>query len=90
MPKAITVATFTRNPDELTWGTPKLTRPGDFIRPWEPENMVSIGTNSFGTSILVNVDSVETSMMAKLSLEGAIELRKELNKAISAVRKELK
>ena len=50
--------------------------------------MVSIGTNSLARSVLVNVDTVETSMMARLSLEDAIALRKELNNAISAVRKE--
>lgn len=88
MPKAITVATFTRAAGDQTWGTPKITRPRDFIRPWEPENMVSIGTNSLARSVLVNVDTVETSMMARLSLEDAIALRKELNNAISAVRKE--
>ena len=88
MPKAISVATFTRADGDLTWGTPKLTRPSDFIRPWEPENMVSAGADSFARTVLVNLDSIETSMMARLSLEDAIALRKELNNAISAVRKE--
>lgn len=88
MPKAITVATFTRDASDLTWGNPKIDRPRDFIRPWEPENMVSIGEDAFATSVLVNLDSVETSMMARLSLEDAIVLRKQLNNAISAVRKE--
>ena len=90
MPKAITVSTFNREAGTTSWECSSVVRPSDLFRPWEPENMVSIGTNSFGTSVLVNVDSVETSMMARLSLEDAIELRKELNKAISAVRKELK
>lgn len=90
MPKAITVATFTRDASDLTWGNPKIDRPRDFIRSREAEHMVSIGEDSFATSVLVNLDSVETSMMARLSLEDAIALRKELNKAINAVRKELK
>ena len=89
MPKAITIATFTRAPEDLTWGSPKLTRPSDFIRPWEPDNMVSAGADSHAATVLVNVDTVDTSMMARLSLEDAIALRKELNKAIATVRKEL-
>lgn len=89
MPKAITVSTFNRPAGAVSWECTKVDRPSDLFRPWESENMVSIGSNSFATSVLVHVDSVETSMMAKLSLEDAITLRKELNKAISAVRKEL-
>ena len=79
MPKAITVSTFNREAGELKWECSSVVRPSDLFRPWEPENMVSAATNSFGTSVLINVDSVETSMMAKLSLEEAIALRKELN-----------
>jgi len=90
MPKAITMATFSRDSvDDVGWGTPKVSTPVD-MSPWERDRMVLIVEDAASANVLVNLESVETSMMARLSLEDAIELRKELNKAISAVRKELK
>ena len=90
MPKAITMATFKRDSvDDAGWHTPKVATPVD-MSPWERDRMVLIVEDAASNNVLVNLESVKTSMMARLSLEDAIALRKELNKAISAVRKELK
>ena len=90
MPKAITMSTFTREDENQAWRTPTVETPADFSFPWDRHRMVMIVEDSFAENVLVNLDSVKNSMMARLSLEDAIELRKELNKAIAAVRKELK
>lgn len=90
MPRAISVSTFKRESGELSWGTPKIDFARDLSRDWERDNMVWIGANSKADSLIVNLDSVETSLMTRITLEDAIELRKQLSKAISDVRKNLR
>ena len=44
-------------------------------------------THSGAAEVLVDIDGLNGGAMARLDIEGAIALRKELNKAINAARK---
>ena len=90
MPKANIISAFNRDPETRMWMTPKVEFPRHFEHKWERENMIMARESSRADSVIVSIDGTEDSMMATISLEDAIALRKQLNKAISAVRKELK
>ena len=75
MPKAISVATFTREDESHSWGTPKVETPASFTNSWESNRMVLIVEDACAHNVLVNLDSIKTSMMARLSLEDAIALQ---------------
>jgi len=87
MPKATTISIFNRNPETWAWMTPKVEFPRHFEPSWARENMIMARESSRADSVTVSIDGTENSMMATLGLEEAIALRKQLNKAISAVRK---
>jgi hypothetical protein len=87
MPTANHISIFDRDPETRAWMTPSIEFPRHFAYSYERENMIMARESSRADSVIVSIDGTEVSMMATLGLEEAIALRKELNKAINAVRK---
>jgi hypothetical protein len=90
MPKTITVTTFKKNEKGFSEAIDTHTET-DFIEAGR-EHAHKRSIKAFVTScdapeVLVDIDGVNGGAMARLDIEGAIALRKELNKAINAARK---
>jgi hypothetical protein len=76
MPKANTISIFDRNPETHAWNTPKVEFETDFEFKWERENMIMARQNTRANAVIVSIDGTVNSMMATISLEDAIALRK--------------
>jgi hypothetical protein len=90
MPKTITVTTFKKNEEGISEAI-DTSMEIDFIkagRGFEHKHSIqAFVTASDAPEVLVDIDGLKGGAMARLDIEGAIALRKELNKAINAARK---
>lgn len=88
---AESVASFSREEGENVWGIGEHVLPRDWKeagRRFESESAVSSNVSHGETpEVMVHINGLLNSMMARLSIEEAVAFRKELNKSIRAARK---
>ena len=90
MAKTVCVSTFTKNEE----GIPEIVDTHTELHFKEAgrglahkRSISAFATHSDAPEVLVDIDGLNGGAMARLDIEGAIALRKELNKAINAARK---
>lgn len=90
MAKTMSVSRFTKNEE----GTPEIVdchtelhfeEAGRLLQ--HERSCTAFATHSDAPEILIDIDGLNGGAMARLDIEGAIALRKELNKAINKARK---
>ena len=91
MAKTESVSSFSRREGEHVWEIGEHVLPREWKeagRNFESEHAVSSNVSHSETpEVLVHVNGLLNSMMARLTIEEAVAFRKELNKAIRAARK---